>query len=479
MLAGLAVVAALAASGLAVPAAGAASPAASAGRAQASSACRPGPGSFVSRDGSALCAGPGRVRFGGANIYWLGLDENVGGIAYPTRFRIADALETAKDMGATVIRCQTCGISTGNPLSIEPSLGQFNSQAFNTIDYTLYLARKLGLRVTIPLTDYWNYYLGSVYDFAQWLGQPACTSSTYACPSQAQFFYTDPGAVKAFEDYISHLVSHVNRYTGVAYKDDPSIMYWELCNECNGMAGSWIDTISAYLHRVAGHQLVAAGQQSGINQATLTAPDVDVVDVHYYPPTPAQVQADAADITAAHKAYVAGEYASTSASQALTSAIAGDQDVTGANFWSLFAHNDTYGYVQHNDGFTLHFPGDTPAMQQAGTQIRALDYAMAGSAVPPLPAPGQPLITSITRQGSGNVVAWRGSTDASAYTVQRSQAGPHGPWSTACDRCASDNQTPWTDTSTPAGTVWYQVIAYAPDGAKGPASPVAEAGPGS
>jgi hypothetical protein len=30
------------------------------------------------------------------NIYWLGLDENVGGIAYPSLFRIADALETAK-----------------------------------------------------------------------------------------------------------------------------------------------------------------------------------------------------------------------------------------------------------------------------------------------------------------------------------------------------------------------------------------------
>lgn len=475
----------IAVAGLLIPA-GAAAVAAPVASAQPASAqpasaspCRAATGPFVTRNGSALCAGGGQLRFGGANIYWLGLDENVGGHAYPTYFRITDALQTAREMGATVIRCQTCGISTGSPLSIEPSLNQFNDSAFNSIDYTLATARRLGLRVTIPLTDYWNYYLGSIYNFTQWLGQPACTSSTYACPAQAQFFYTDPGAIKAFESYIAHVIDHVNQYTGVSYKDDPTVMYWELCNECNDMPASWIETISAFIHRIAPHQLVAAGSQFGINPATLTAPDLDVVDVHYYPPTPAQVTADAAQVTAAHKVYVAGEYASNAGSPALTSAMAGDPDVSGADFWSLFAHNDTYGYVQHDDGFTVHYPGDNPAMVAANEQIRDLDYAMSGSSVPPLPAPRQPLITSITKQGQDNVLAWRGSTDASAYTVLRSQAGPDGPWTSICDRCATDNDTPWTDTSTPSGTVWYKVVPFAPDGRQGEASSATAADSGS
>lgn len=469
----------LTAAGFVIPAATAAAAPVASAQPASSSPCPAAAGPFVSRNGSALCDDNGQLRFGGANIYWAGLDENVGGVAYPTYFRIDDALRTAKDMGATVIRCQTCGISTGNPLSVEPGLNQFNDSAFNTIDYTLSTARKLGLRVTIPLTDYWNYYLGSIYNFTQWLGQPACTSSTYACPTQAQFFYTDPGAISAFESYIAHVIDHVNKYTGVAYKNDPNVLYWELCNECNGMPASWVDTISAFIHHIAPHQLVAAGKQFGIDPSTLTAPGVDVVDVHYYPATPAQVQADAAQVTAAGKVYVAGEYGSDSANQALTSAMVSDPDVTGADFWSLFAHNDTYGYVQHNDGFTVHFPGDSPAMQQADDQIRDLDYAMSGSSIPPLPAPGQPLITSITRQGSGNVLAWRGSTDASTYTVLRSQAGPSGPFSTICDRCATDNDTPWTDSSTPSGTVWYKVVPFAPDGTQGRASEVTTAGSGS
>ena len=48
----------------------------------------------------------GPWRFAGANIYWLGLDENVGGVHYPTPFRIRDALTTAAGMGARVVRAQ-------------------------------------------------------------------------------------------------------------------------------------------------------------------------------------------------------------------------------------------------------------------------------------------------------------------------------------------------------------------------------------
>lgn len=54
------------------------------------------------------------------------------------------------------------------------------------IDYSIYRAGQLGLRLNIPLTNYRNYYLGSIYNFTTWPGQPPCTSSTYACPAQAR-----------------------------------------------------------------------------------------------------------------------------------------------------------------------------------------------------------------------------------------------------------------------------------------------------
>lgn len=420
--------------------------------------------SFVKRSGTHLILRGRPFRFGGANIYWLGLDENVGGVHYPTYFRIKDALQTASDMGVTVVRSQTLGVSTGNSLSLEPSLGKFNDTAFDTIDYAIYQARKLGIRLLIPLTDNYHYYHGGKHNFTDWLGLP-----------ESQF-YTNPKAIKAFKVYIKHVLNHVNPYTGVALKNDPAVLAWELGNELNGMPKSWINTISAYIHQLAPRQLVAAGQQKGINPATLTAPNVDIVDVHYYPPSSSQMMADAKEVTDAGKVYIAGEYASTAASTSLLTPLVGDKKVSGAMFWSLFAHNDTYGYVQHNDGFTLHYPGDNSAMQKSAQAIRQFDYAVRGIKTPVENAPGQPLITGITKKDGENIISWRGTTDASKYTVQRSTSGADGPWKTICNQCATDNDTPWMDLNSPASKAWYRVIAQNLQGKNGKPSQAVSAG---
>lgn len=56
-------------------------------------------------------------------------------------------------LGGTMIRAHTLGVSTGNPLSMMPTLGEVNEQAFDTIDWAVYQAREYGVRLLIPLTD--------------------------------------------------------------------------------------------------------------------------------------------------------------------------------------------------------------------------------------------------------------------------------------------------------------------------------------
>jgi hypothetical protein len=417
------------------------------------------PGPYVTRHGSALGLGGRGFRFGAANIYWLGLDENVGGIAYPTRFRTDDALRTARDMGATVVRSHTLGISTGDPHSLEPALDQWNDAAFASIDHAVADARRLGLRLVVPLTDNWSWYHGGRGNFTTWLGLPA------------DAFYTDPAAIAAFERYIDHLLGHVNPLTGLAYRDDPTVMAWELGNELNGMTRPWVDEIAGHLKQLSPRHLVAAESQFGVAPAALAAPGVDIVEVHYYPPAADKVAQDAAAVTSAGKVYFAGEYGSTAAEPALMSAIAADPHVTGAAFWSLFAHGDDHGYVQHDDGFTLHYPGDDANMRRHADAIRAFDLTMAGRpASTPVPAPGRPLITQLTRSGTAVTVTWRGATTAGAYTIQRT-ARPGGPWTTLCDRCATDLTGSWTGT---AGPGRYRVVPYTLAGTRGPASPTAD-----
>lgn len=120
--------------------------------------------SYVYRQGAELRLNGAQWTASGANVYWLGLDENVippagqpfyapFNTSYPTFGRITEVMNTLQTMGARIIRSQTLGVSVGNPLSVMPALGVYNEQAFDTIDWAVFQARQHGLRIMAPLID--------------------------------------------------------------------------------------------------------------------------------------------------------------------------------------------------------------------------------------------------------------------------------------------------------------------------------------
>ena len=119
---------------------------------------------YVVRKGTELQVNGKLWTASGANVYWLGLDENVippkgqpfyapFNASYPTHGRITEVMNTLDTMGARLIRAQTLGVSVGNPLSLMPALGQINEQAFDTIDWSVYQAGQHGFRIMAPLID--------------------------------------------------------------------------------------------------------------------------------------------------------------------------------------------------------------------------------------------------------------------------------------------------------------------------------------
>lgn len=456
---------------------------------------------FVTKHGHELMLDAHQFRFSGANIYWGGLDENGRtSLNYPTPFRVKSALATVADMGGTVVRCQTCGISTGNPSSVEPSLGVFNQTALRHIDYFIAEAQRYGIRLDIPLTDNYNFYLGGYHNFTDWLG----LSSASNCPSSAcaHIFYTNPQAIAAYEQYISVILNHVNVYTGIPNKDNPTIMSWEIGNELPyGTGGAtefttWTNTISTFIKSIASRQLVMDGDEF-IDPGDLTLPNVDIQSPHFYPLNISLFNADAASVAAAGQALVVGEYAwnDTSTTSRLAPFLADVQStpsVSGDIYWAIYPQNDDFGYVEHYDGYQLHFPGDdTDVVNDHGvgtpvpsgvsdtplvTDLRDHAYAMSGLPVPPYAVPAAPVVTNVehvasTTVGNGNVVEWRGSAGAASYVVQRSTRGLRGPWTTVCAACTDTNNEPFLDADAPDGPrVWYQVTAVSPDSVAGQSS---------
>jgi len=423
---------------------------------------------FLTRRGSALLAPNGSgFRVGGVNLYWLGLDENEGGVHLPTHFRVSDGLATvAGFLGPALVRAHTVGVSTGGALSFEPALGRFNASALDAADWAVAEAERLGLRLIVPLTDNYHYYHGGKHDFTDWLGLPESA------------FYSDPRAVAAFEAYVAARLAHVNPYTGRAARDEPAIAFWETGNELQAPA-NWTAAVAAFIKALDPNHLVMDGNY-GVAADHLAIKDIDAVSDHFYPPNLARFEAGAQAAAAAGLVYSLGEFGWSQGGPVdeLLAACAAAPACAQASVWSLFPHADDFGFVQHNDGFTIHFPGWGFASELAIVQtMRNFSAAMLGLAAPaPYPAPLAPQVTAAA--AAAGTVAWRGGALAATYEVQTAAAAA-GPWTTVSPATPgggpTDDDAPWAVPGGLSAGAWVRLRGVGLDAAPGPWSAPAQA----
>jgi hypothetical protein len=465
------------------------------------------PSEFVTRTGTSLQLSGKSFRYSGPNIEWLGLEaygpHDPQGPRYPTHFEVDDALDTAKEMGARVVRSQTLGDSVGCDLCIEPQLGVFNPEAFKAIDYALKAAHDRGIRLIITLAgDCATCDFGALGEYTQWTHQ-----------EDLRAFFTDPATIAAFEGHISALLTHKNSLTGIPYKDDPTILAWENCNMC-GLAVvlspsshdltpylSWTDTIGNFIKSIdKRHLYLDTTGFFRFDKAALDAKAPDLVTFEYYPhwdallgggapkTTAESFLQDAAATTAHGKAYIVNEFGwdvtdwpTQNDLQTVLHTLEADPNVCGDDYWALQAHAENFGwqaipanvsdaaYARNGESgqwWALYYGGINTMintrddMRARAQQLRTHAYAMAGVPLPPHQIPPAPVITT---KGLG-FIGWRGSAGAVSYTVQR-QVGESGVWETICDKCANDANSPWPDPK-PAGLFGakYRVIAYNADG---------------
>lgn len=204
------------------------------------------------------------------------------------RARVREMMRKSASGGLNVIRTWAHTNDPTSPFQTRP--GTYNSRSLASLDYILDEARRYGIRVILSFVDNWKYYNG-VDQYVDWSstapkrtqerpedksGDPIPQDyqnqeiKDYEAKRHALFF-TDVGTKKLYKDHIKTLVNRRNRVNGVEYKNDPTILAWDLINEprcetwaveaCTKDLQNWIEEMSAFLKKEDPNHLITIGSE--------------------------------------------------------------------------------------------------------------------------------------------------------------------------------------------------------------------------
>lgn len=221
-------------------------------------------GAYIGVGGGEFVRSGRRFRFGGTNCYYLHQQSH---------YMIDSVLNDAAAMGLTVVRAWAFADGAEkaeHPLQPQPH--QYDEDAFDSLDYAVHKAGQLGIRLVLPLVNNWPDY-GGMQQYVKWFLGLADDSYGSETPHHDRF-YTDKAIRACYKAFAAHVIGRRNRYTGLRYHQDPTIMAFELANEprCRSDRSGdtlvrWAAEMSAHVKRLAPHQLVAVGDEGTYGEA--------------------------------------------------------------------------------------------------------------------------------------------------------------------------------------------------------------------
>lgn len=259
------------------------------------------PSEFVTRSGTRFVL-KGQDHFVFSANYWQAMNLGAKDAAGGNRTRLMADLDELAAYGFNNLRIMA---SSEGPDSssfrmtptLQPSPGVYNKDLLDGLDFALAEMGKRNLKAVMTLNDFWHW-SGGFAAYVAWL-----TSTPIPYPPSfsrklndwttdgdwqtfiqyAARFYTDEGirdkAQAIFRQLISMLVNRVNTYTGVAYKNDPTIFAWQLANEPQKPPAWWVDQIARYIKSMDPNHMVSTGLEGKEDESDfITGHASDAID---------------------------------------------------------------------------------------------------------------------------------------------------------------------------------------------------------
>ncbi|KAI3444958.1 hypothetical protein Pfo_001623, partial [Paulownia fortunei] len=252
--------------------------------------------SFVKTRGSQFVTNGRPFYFNGFNAYWLMYMASDPS----TRDKVTDTFGQASKYGMNVAR--TWAFSDGGYRALQTSPGSYNEDMFKGLDFVVSEAKKYGIYLILSLVNNWEGF-GGKRQYVQW----ARDQGQYL--NNDDDFFTNPIVKGYYKNHVKAVLTRVNSITGVAYKDDPTILGWELMNEprCQSdLSGKaiqdWVAEMSAHVKSIDKNHLVEVGMEGFYGESmpekkqinpgyevgtdfisNNRIPEVDFATIHLYP----------------------------------------------------------------------------------------------------------------------------------------------------------------------------------------------------
>ncbi|WVZ61140.1 hypothetical protein U9M48_011058 [Paspalum notatum var. saurae] len=255
---------------------------------------------LVGVDGTQFVVGGGTrtIYFSGFNAYWLMLMASDPA----RRDKVVAAFRQAAAHGLNLAR--TWAFSDGGDAPLQVSPGVYDEAMFQGLDFVIAEARRHGIYLLLCLANNFPDF-GGKRQYVRW----ARAAGHRDLATDDDFFNST--VVKGYyKRHATTVLTRVNTLTGVSYKDDPTILGWELMNEprCDAdptgaMVQAWVEEMAPFVKRVDARHLLTPGLEGfygagahesaalnpwgiyyGTNYvATHAARGVDFATIHLYP----------------------------------------------------------------------------------------------------------------------------------------------------------------------------------------------------
>ena len=240
--------------------------------------------------------------FVGTNLWYAPLLGAENG----DRERLHRELDNLKAMGVENLRilagadAGSCHANSVKPY-LQPAPGVLNDTLLVGLDYTLAELAKRQMTAVIYLTNSWDWSGGYGFYLREcgFGDSPNANGEGYNdYVAYAANFVRCNSAMHLFYNHAERIVSRTNSITGIAYKDDPTIFAWQICNdprpfskENKQLFANFISETAKRIKAIDANHMVSLGSEGfygcesdeDLLVQVHTDPKIDYITLHIWP----------------------------------------------------------------------------------------------------------------------------------------------------------------------------------------------------